>query len=265
MHPKIVLIATIFFLVSCQSVNNKTIEPSESPAKNGVEFKNNPQKRDADLIAIGVDFYAMGENPFWILTIDFDQSKANLELSGDKKYDFDIVDNRENAVENLQFDSKETTLILSAKEASCYSSITGEGFDYSIEIAKGTTSLQGCGKYLGEPLNAGAINVLLFSEWQLRTFQGKALAKAEQPTLKLTHAQSQASGFSSCNNYFGSFLLSGNYLSFKDFGMTRKFCAQSIEVEYMALLQKTYKYYIENKQLFLLDINNNQLLTFSLR
>lgn len=71
-------------------------------------------------------------------------------------------------------------------------------------------------------------------EWTLASLGGQpaVLGAGGRPaTLLLTDISSRASGFAGCNQFSGSYTLSGSSLSFGPLAMTRMACAQGGELE----------------------------------
>lgn len=76
-------------------------------------------------------------------------------------------------------------------------------------------------------------------------------------------------GTASCNNYFGSYELSGNVLTFGPLGMTEMYCAEPAGVmeqegQYLALLQTVKAFQIEEERLRLAGENGTTVLEYLL-
>jgi heat shock protein HslJ len=77
-----------------------------------------------------------------------------------------------------------------------------------------------------------------------------------QPSVTLNQAEDRATGYSGCNEFFGSYKLKGEALAFGPLGMTRRFCggaAGNIELAFLQALQETRAWRIEKGLLLLLD------------
>jgi heat shock protein HslJ len=77
------------------------------------------------------------------------------------------------------------------------------------------------------------------------------------PTLKLTPADSRATGFAGCNRYFASYSLSGNSLKFESPGATKMFCAasDSLERAFLGMLPEVTTYQVSDTVLTLTTRN----------
>jgi heat shock protein HslJ len=81
-------------------------------------------------------------------------------------------------------------------------------------------------------------------EWKLVELNGKPAAKGangKPATLTLTAAGTRADGYAGCNNFFGSYTLTGSALKFGLLGMTRMACpgADALETGYTKALAAT--------------------------
>ena len=69
-------------------------------------------------------------------------------------------------------------------------------------------------------------------------------------------------GFAGCNNYFSTYNLSGNNLSFGNTGSTRKLCPDmTVENAFLNLLPQIARYEIVKKELYLYDQTDQTLIT----
>lgn len=97
----------------------------------------------------------------------------------------------------------------------------------------------------------------LFQEW--------IFTISEKITLKFDEKTNQVSGFSGCNQYFGSFENKNNTLKINSIGSTKKYCPEiKNESNFLSLLQQTTSYKIEHSKLYLYK-DNLELLTFNLK
>lgn len=81
----------------------------------------------------------------------------------------------------------------------------------------------------------------------------------ETLTLKFDKDTKTVSGFTGCNNFFGSFSLENNNLSFSKMGSTRKMCfgdANKIEAKTLELLSKINTFSFKDNVLILKENEN---------
>ncbi|WP_170266166.1 META domain-containing protein [Phaeocystidibacter marisrubri] len=104
------------------------------------------------------------------------------------------------------------------------------------------------------------------SEWKVSHIEGFSndIPAENTPTLRMV--MTHASGSSACNQYTGTFSLSGNELVFNDMVSTRKMCTpelMEVEVAYLDALRSVKKWEIIDQQLHLKNNDNSTLLTFA--
>jgi heat shock protein HslJ len=81
-------------------------------------------------------------------------------------------------------------------------------------------------------------------------------AGVQQPYLQLQRQERRVTGYSGCNEFFGSFDLKGDALTFGPLGMTRRFCADAsgeVEQVFLGVLSKVRGWRVERQMLLLMD------------
>lgn len=106
------------------------------------------------------------------------------------------------------------------------------------------------------------------SSWLLETYpdaNGTAVTVLPDSSITLNLAEGGINGNGSCNNYFGSYTIDGNNITFGPIGSTEMFCEATSEQEsaYLATLARVSQYRIENGKLVLADEAGNPLLTYA--
>lgn len=98
-------------------------------------------------------------------------------------------------------------------------------------------------------------------EWTVIKIKG--LEKlSSSPTIAFQVEDSKVGGFAGCNNYFSTYTISENTLSFGNTGSTRKMCPDmSVEDTFLRLLPKIARYEIVKKELYLYDQTDEILIT----
>ena len=101
----------------------------------------------------------------------------------------------------------------------------------------------------------------LMKEWKVIKIKGVEKLSSS-PTIEFQKEDSKAGGFAGCNNYFSTYKLSGNTLSFGNTGSTRKMCPDmSVENAFLSLLPRIARYEIVKKELYLYDQTDEILIT----
>ncbi len=96
------------------------------------------------------------------------------------------------------------------------------------------------------------------SEWQLIEVGGapvSPLPGERQPFITFDETKKRATGFSGCNNFFGSYELNGSSLVLGPIAATRKFCAGAAgeaEMKFMAALEQSRRWELRDGALLLL-------------
>jgi len=98
------------------------------------------------------------------------------------------------------------------------------------------------------------------TRWVLQSLGGKPAglgAGGRAPDITLQGSESRAAGFAGCNQITGGYTLEGDQLSFGQMAMTRRACADGMELErdFAKALQETKSYRIEDDTLSLRDEN----------
>lgn len=100
----------------------------------------------------------------------------------------------------------------------------------------------------------------LFKEWKILKIKGVEQISSS-PTMTFEKEESKVTGFAGCNNYFSTYTISGNNLSFGPAGATRKLCPDmTVEDAFLILLPKVARYEIIKKELYLYDQSDELLI-----
>jgi heat shock protein HslJ len=95
--------------------------------------------------------------------------------------------------------------------------------------------------------------------WLLQEAKGRTVtfpADERRPYIVFHAAESKATGYSGCNEFFGTYELKGETLTIGPLGMTRRFCegaAGDAEAALLQALGETRAWKIEKDMLLLLD------------
>jgi heat shock protein HslJ len=114
--------------------------------------------------------------------------------------------------------------------------------------------------------NRGNVATLEQGSWQLHWLLGKEIntnSQYKQPTIKFEPSENKATGFSGCNQYFTAYNQAGNKLTFMPLAMTRRYCAETAELEslFENTLIKVNQFKIEQGYLHLM-LGNKVVMKF---
>jgi heat shock protein HslJ len=100
----------------------------------------------------------------------------------------------------------------------------------------------------------------LIKKWTVIKIQGLEQLSAS-PTMTFEKEDAKVAGFSGCNNYFSTYTVSENELSFGLVGATRKLCPDmSVEDAFFKNLSNITRFEIVKKELYLYDQNDELLI-----
>jgi len=100
----------------------------------------------------------------------------------------------------------------------------------------------------------------LIKEWTVIKIKGLEQL-SNSPTMIFEKEDSKVAGFAGCNNYFATYNVSGNALSFGHAGATRKLCPDmSVEDVFFKSLPNISRFEIVKKELYLYDQNDELLI-----
>lgn len=152
-----------------------------------------------------------------------------------------------------------------------YGSIEGfnyeEGYNYEllveeIKVENPAADASSIRYVLKEVINKtpGNSSEDLYKEWSVIKLKGLDQLSSS-PTLKFEMEDEKVGGFAGCNNYFSTYKISANALTFSNTGSTRKLCPDmGVEDTFLKLLSQVARFEIIKKELYLYDINDELLM-----
>lgn len=100
----------------------------------------------------------------------------------------------------------------------------------------------------------------LIKEWTVIKINGLDQLSTS-PTMIFQREDTKVSGFAGCNNYFSTYSVSDNTLSFGPAGSTKKLCPDmSVEDIFFKTLPNIARYEVVKKELYLYDQNDELLI-----
>jgi heat shock protein HslJ len=103
---------------------------------------------------------------------------------------------------------------------------------FALAVGIGLVGMQGCSR--SSPEGTSPMPSPVGVEWRLVSIGGTAVgtgANGQPATLRLDETSGRASGYAGCNQFSGSYTLSGSSISFGPLAITRMACAQDGELE----------------------------------
>ncbi|HBH05271.1 MAG TPA: hypothetical protein DDX92_01545 [Flavobacteriales bacterium] len=252
---------TILLLTNCKSTNNQ-----EKPIQNPYQQENTALSYSSDvnyqLWSKGVDYHAFGENPDWILDIDFD-NVAYLQLDG-KQHKFSIdnlyIKEEENKVQYMAFTS-DSGLMLEILNMACEPGTTNiKRYSSTIQVMdKQGKSIEvtGCGNYIP---NYGLNDIYVLDSVPGFEFVPGSFTQG-MPYLELHVREMKFMGHDGCNNISGTFINELDRLEFGNFITTKMFCSTNPQFDFLTELAKVRSFEHRKPRLIFLDEYGQVVLT----
>lgn len=261
MNSYALLIALNLLATTCAPARQeRALPPTAEPTSSGpAAVKTEPASRWDAQRRRGVDFVAMGSEPFW-----------SLELTSQGQMRFRTIAGADSLVLPLPAPSQALDapvlryraltaageLTVTIAQRPCPNNMSGEVSPYTVTVQARTATqpaareFAGCGRYLGD--------YRLHDIWVLESIDGQAVAAAQfttkdKPYLELNLTREEALGFGGCNGFGGSLMPERSGLKFGNLNGTMLACpALPFERKFLgALSGNSFIYRLENRRLTL--------------
>lgn len=202
----------------------------------------------------GVDFAAIGNEPFWSLEIDLEKMIEFRALDEEDGSMFTPVPvgekpaSGDGVVYRVQTVSGELEIQL-IKET-CVNTMSGRELPYTVTVMRNGMAYKGCGMYLRDSRLEGT--------WNLRQLQGRTLNpkdfRQEPPILTFSLSENQVSGNTGCNQLSGNIEPIGDRINFGPIATTKTACPnREVENQFLKLLnEEDLRYRVDGERLELL-------------
>lgn len=217
----------------------------------------------------GVDFMAIGNEPFWNVDINIDAKTISFgRLSENGTIEFTDMN------ENKIMDAAGTSFTAMTPKAEikveiikneCTDNMSGEIFPYTVKVSlrMGKSNkwdeYSGCGQYLAD--------YRLKDLWLIDKINGKSITefnifKNKVPMIEMNAAQQRFGGTAGCNSFNGSFEAAGSRIRFGKIASTLMMCPDmKLEQEFFdALNDKYFEFTIASNTLTLVSPEGNKVL-----
>lgn len=185
----------------------------------------------------GIDFAAVGNEPFWSLEIDLEKMiefRALDEENGSVLTPVPVGEapaTGEGIVYKVQTVSGDLEVQL-IKET-CINTMSGREFPYTVTVLKDDMEYKGCGMYLRDSRLDGT--------WNLDELQGNAINPKDfdrnKPALVISLAEGRVSGSAGCNRITGTLEPIGDRINFGPIAATKMACSNmGLENRFLKLL-----------------------------
>ena len=247
MNKKLIIIASITIFVGAIGIAQNTEEDSYN-----TKFIQKKAEQS-------IDFYALGNEPFWSLDMDFEKEFHFKNIDG-----LSIIVPAEKGVKArdtviTRYISVNDTyeLIIQIQRQDCSDTMSDNKFEHKVTIdykeitEKDYRKLSGCGNFVQD--------YRLHNIWAVENINNKNLKEIEfmksQPFIEINMAENRISGHDGCNNFMGRIRYEKGYLVIGNLIGTRMACPNmdiSNEIS-KVLSDKKLTYKFKDRKLYFID------------
>lgn len=211
----------------------------------------------------GDELVAMGNEPFWSLTINPSKNGLRFKTAGGDSINAPVPERITDPNGELRYtaDVELGQLTVLFRPDSCFDSMTGQRFDYRADVKVRGKSYAGCGLSL-------RLVALLQDIWVLTELNGRAVsaggAGRERPRLEIMLTEGRVTGTTGCNRLNGRVRADTRQIQFGPLATTKMACpddAGATEGSFLTTLRQPLTYQVGEGKLTLLR-DNAPLLVF---
>ncbi|MBC3784135.1 META domain-containing protein [Spirosoma utsteinense] len=212
----------------------------------------------------GDEVVALGSKPIWSLTINPSKNTMRFKTPDGDSINTPVPDRITDSNGGFRYtaDLASGRLLAIFRPDSCVDALSGQRFDYRVDVTAQGKHYVGCGVSLRQM-------TLLQDIWVLTELNGKPVSAdsegRERPRLEFMLTEGRVTGTTSCNRLSGSVRADSRQLQFGPLITTKMACLNdsgNLENEFLQGLQtQSLSYQVGERQLTLLR-NNVSLMTF---
>lgn len=219
------------------------------------EIKNYQKKQD-----LGIDFFALGNNPYWSLDMDTEDSTRiilNIRNTNSTllvfKSPYPIIDTTNKTIVYKFTDNA----VLKIKGETCLNSTSQEINGFSAILTINEINYSGCGKYIIASKNPflSQETLRLNDIWALKSINGKEINRSDFksgiPMVELHLNDGRFYGKIDCNEIFGHINVGDSYINFTNISLTKISCEGDFEDVYVNTLKNVDSWKLEKMNLIL--------------
>lgn len=201
----------------------------------------------------GDEVVALGNEPFWSLTINPSKNTLRFKTPDGDSINTPVPDRITDPNGSFRYtaDVPSGRLVAVFRPDSCVDAMSGQRFDYRVDVTVRGKSYAGCGLSLRQV-------ALLQDSWVLTDLNGKPLpagsANQERPRLEISLTEGRVTGTTGCNRLSGRVSADTRRIQFGPLVTTRMACLDTgnREGEFIAALQGPLTYQVGEGKLTLL-------------
>jgi len=245
---RVILFVLLTLVTACRRPTGQAVSsPGNVPEPMPVEIADY-----SHYVRQGVSFLALGNEPFWSITIQPDRQLA-FRTPTDSLIVPVPVERRSSAGERTYDAATELgALHVQIKPARFTDSMSGKVFENTVDVqvkraAEAVKTYKGGGTDLNQLL-------LLTDSWVLTSLQGEVIKPAATPPqLEIQLNNGRVTGTDGCNSLSGQVRADNRYVAFSQIRSTRMACPGTDETQarFLAALQKPFTYQVGTGKLTL--------------
>lgn len=216
------------------------------------------QKIDADMqrdqwdeeLEQGIDFRATGNEPFWLMNIDFEEMIMFKTMNGDSVTAEvpEIELEEESGAREFATNTGAGSLSIAYFPVGCIDSMSGSPHDYRVHVEFNGKGYIGC----GDLINA---DYQIAGYWRPVSISGRPLSElteqSEDPWLSISFSKNRIAGFTGCNEFSGQLSVEDDIIELSNVNLTENDCEEEVESIFMNSLQSIDAFSYENQELTL--------------
>ncbi|NIN34520.1 MAG: META domain-containing protein [Gammaproteobacteria bacterium] len=188
---------------------------------------------EADQVTADIElpFKAMGNEPGWSLTISEDQIELVTSYGQEKLVTSTPEVITTEAGSRYLLSAEGQALEITIRDSRCRDSMSGMPYPRTVKVIMSDKTLSGCG--------GQSVSLLLGDEWIVEDIGNKGIIDFSRVTINFSE-DGRIHGLAGCNQYSGSYQISGELLSVGLLISTRRACPEALmnqEAFFLELLQ----------------------------
>ena len=245
---RIVLFSMLLLVAACRRPSTQfaaMLTPVREPANYSSYLK------------AGDELLAVGSKPAWLLRVNPSKNQLFFKLTGGDSITTVLPERQSEADGVIRYAAKteSSQLAIQFKPDSCVDAVTGQPYDYRVQVEIGGKNYVGCGVSLQKV-------TLLQDIWVLTEFQGQAIKpeanRREVPRLEISLTESRVTGTTGCNRLSGTVKADTRQILFSPLITTKMACAGiagEFEGKFLTALADPLAYQVKDGRLTLLHSN----------
>ena len=215
---------------------------------------NQPEISDySQYLKAGDELFAKGNEPFWSLTINSSTGTMRFKSLNGDSINTPVPERQTDSDGTFRYNAVVEGGRINAvfRPDSCVDSMSGQRFDYRVEVDVRGKNYVGCGVSLRHV-------ALLQDIWVLTELQGVAIKSPgdgrELPRLEISLTEGRVTGTTGCNRLSGNVKADSRQVSFGPMVTTKRACigeGADLENKFLSQLNLPFTYQIANMKLTL--------------